>query len=84
MEEIKETKNKTSNDTSSSNIPSSNIPIPNKRDQIPHRPTKISEFLKAKKNANINIDLSSISQKTLTSLIGEKKIQNFINQKQLF
>jgi len=75
MEEIKEAKNKESNDTNS-NIPSSNIPIPNKRDQIPHRPTKISEFLKAKKNANINIDLSSITQKTLSSLIGQKKIQN--------
>ena len=70
MEEKKESKRETSTDISSNN------PSQNKVDQIPHRPTKISEFLKAKKNSNINIDLSSISEKTLTSLIGEKKILN--------
>ncbi len=70
MEEKKESKKETSTDISSNNPPQ------NKVDQIPHRPTKISEFLKAKKNSNINIDLSSISEKTLTSLIGEKKILN--------
>ena len=70
MEEKKESKKETLSNISSNNTPQ------NKVDQIPHRPTKISEFLKAKKNSNINIDLSSISQKTLTSLIGEKKILN--------
>ena len=73
MEEKKESKKEASSDISMNN------PVQNKVDQIPHRPTKISEFLKAKKNANINIDLSSITEKTLTSLIGEK---NIINQEE--
>lgn len=48
---------------------------------IPFRPTKLSEFLKAKKNANIDIDLTSLSQKTFTSLIGDSK-KNIIKQKE--
>ena len=43
----------------------------NKNQEIPHRPTKISDFLKAKRNTNIDIDLSSLSKKTFTSLINE-------------
>ena len=54
-----------------------NNPQQTKIEDIPYRGTKISEFLKAKKNANFDIDLSSLSQKTFTSLIGDsKKYQN--------
>jgi hypothetical protein len=61
-----------------SNSPTNNNPQQNKIEDIPYRGTKISEFLKAKKNANFDIDLSSLSQKTFTSLIGDsKKYQNF-------
>ena len=60
-----------------SNNPTNNNPQQNKIEDIPYRGTKISEFLKAKKNANFDIDLSSLSQKTFTSLIGDsKKYQN--------
>ena len=51
--------------------------------EIPHRPTKISEFLKAKKNANFEIDLSSLSKKTFASLINkEQKFQNQSKKKE--
>ena len=60
-----------------SDINTNDNSITNKIMEIPHRPTKISEFLKAKKNANIDIDLSLLSKKTFTSLISDsKKNQN--------
>lgn len=71
MEENEESKTKISNDITNNNLPQ------NKVENIPYRETKISEFLKAKKNANFDIDLSSLSEKTFTSLIGDpKKYQN--------
>ena len=67
---------KEANKDNSNNAPNNN-PQQNKIEDIPYRGTKISEFLKAKKNANFDIDLSSLSQKTFTSLIGDsKKYQN--------
>ena len=68
-------KNKSSNININDN---SNL---NKNDIISHRPTKISEFLKAKKNANFDIDLSLLSKKTFTSLISDFK-KNKINKKE--
>ena len=40
-----------------------------KNEEKPHRLMKISEFLKAKKNTNIDIDLSSVTKKTYSTLI---------------
>ena len=58
-------------------------PSKNKNQEIPHKPSKIAEFLKAKKNANFDIDLSSLSKKTYTSLINEaQKYQNKIKNKE--
>ena len=64
-------KNETKNETI--NNPNNNNPSQNKNEGIPYRPTKISEFLKAKKNSNFDIDFSSLSEKTFTSLIGDSK-----------
>ena len=66
MEEKAEIKLKTSN------ITNNNIPSQNNNEEIPHRMTKISEILKAKRNSNFDIDFSSLSKKTVTSLIGDK------------
>ena len=58
-------------------------PSKNKNQEIPHKPSKIAEFLKAKKNANFDIDLSSLSKKTYTSLMNEaQKYQNKIKNKE--
>ena len=68
--EKNESKTDAINNTNNNNNTSQN------RNEIPYRPTKISEFLKAKKNANFNIDFSSLSEKTFTSLIGDTKKYN--------
>ena len=57
--EKNESKTDAINNTNNNNNSSQN------RNEIPYRPTKISEFLKAKKNANFNIDFSSLSEKLL-------------------
>ena len=69
MEENSESKLKVSNATNN------NIFSENFNEEIPYRVAKISEILKAKKNANFDIDFSSLSKKTFTSLFGDKKNQ---------
>ena len=54
-----EIKNKKINRTAREN------PSKIKNEEIPHRIMKISEFLKAKKKANFELDLSSVSKKDI-------------------
>ena len=74
MKENNTTKNKIINRTAREN------PSKIKNEEIPHRIMKISEFLKAKKKANFDLDLSSVSKKTYTTLIGDP-LKNKNNQK---
>ena len=77
MKDSNAAKNKASNTSSTEN------PSKIKNEEKPHRLMKISEFLKAKKNTNIDIDLSSVSKTTYSTLIdGSSKNKNLEKKKE--
>lgn len=77
MKDSNAAKNKASNTSATEN------PSKIKNEEKPHRLMKISEFLKAKKNTNIDIDLSSVTKKTYSTLIdGSSKNSNLEKKKE--
>ena len=75
MKDSNAAKNKASNTTATENPPKI------KNEEKPNRIMKISEFLKAKKNANIDIDLSSVSKKTYSTLIDDSSKKKNLEKK---